>query len=196
MIPFPGNYRLVLVSRSPRRQQLLREAGLKFDVVERDFDESYPASLQAHEIAEYVAHAKALQLINNLHEDNIVFITSDTIVWCNGEVLGKPTDYESAFRILKAISGTTHEVITGICLANKSLYHVFSETTRVTFDILPDDFIDYYIKNHNPFDKAGAYGIQEWIGLVGNVSIEGSYFNVVGMPVNRLLRELNLFLKK
>jgi len=190
MLRLPLNYRLVLASKSPRRQQLLQEAGLKFEVIERDFDESFPEGLAGKEIAEYLARSKATQLAGEFNEDCSILITADTVVWCNGEVLGKPVDYESAFKILKAISGNTHEVITGICLKKGSLYHVFSETTRVVFDVLPDEMIDYYINNYNPYDKAGAYGIQEWIGLVGNAAIEGSYFNVVGMPVNRLLREL------
>jgi len=196
MLHLPRNYRLVLASKSPRRQQLLLEAGLKFDIIERDFDESYPEGLTGREIAEYLARSKANQLAGEFTEDDTVLITADTVVWCNEEVLGKPVDYESAFRILKAISGNTHEVITGICLKKGSLYHVFSETTRVVFDVLPDEIIDYYIKNFNPFDKAGAYGIQEWIGLVGNAAIEGSYFNVVGMPVNRLLKELGKIIDK
>ena len=191
----PGKYRLVLASSSPRRRQLLREAGIQFDTVERNFDESYPPELKGKEIAEYLSGKKALQLVDENQENNTVYITADTIVWCDGMVLNKPTDYESAFRILKAISGKTHEVITGISLVKNSEIHTFSESTKVTFDHLTDDAIDYYIRNFNPFDKAGGYGIQDWIGLVSNISIEGSYFNVVGLPVNRLLRELELFLK-
>lgn len=190
MLHLPRNYRLVLASRSPRRQQLLHEAGLEFDVIDWDFDESYPEGLSGKEIAEYLARSKATQLAKEFSDDNRIVITADTVVWCNGEVLGKPTNYESAFRILKAISANTHEVITGICLKRGSSYHVFSETTKVIFDELSDEMIDFYIRNYHPFDKAGAYGIQEWIGLVGNAAIEGSYFNVVGMPVHRLLKEL------
>lgn len=195
MFRIPDNHRLLLASKSPRRRELMKAAGLKFDVVERNFDESYPGSLKGREIAEYLATAKAMQMTEEYTGSGTVIITADTIVWCNGEVLPKPANYGDAFRILKTISGKTHEVITGICLAKHGKHHTFSETTKVSFDILTDEEIHYYIVNHKPYDKAGAYGIQEWIGLIGNSSIEGSYFNVVGMPVNRLIRELVLFLK-
>ncbi|MGB4292906.1 MAG: Maf family nucleotide pyrophosphatase [Bacteroidales bacterium] len=192
MLNLTHNYRLILASRSMRRRQLLYEAGLEFDVIDWDFDESYPESegLSGKEIAEYLARSKATQLAEEFSNYNRVIITADTVVWCNGEVLGKPTNYESAFRILKTISANSHEVITGICLKRGSLLHVFSETTKVIFDELSDEMIDFYITNYHPFDKAGAYGIQEWIGLVGNAAIEGSYYNVMGLPVHRLLKEL------
>ena len=128
--------------------------------------------------------------------DNEVIITADTIVWCDGIVLDKPSGYDNAFKIIKTISGKTHEVITGISFISKKRLHTFSETTRVTFDQLSDEDIEYYIKKFKPFDKAGAYGIQEWIGLVGNSYIEGSYYNVMGLPVNRLLKELKEFIAK
>ncbi|NMC41738.1 MAG: septum formation protein Maf [Bacteroidales bacterium] len=196
MLKLPPGTRLVLASRSPRRQMLLEAAGLKFEVVEKDFDESWPGNLQGKEIAEYLARSKAGQLACDYPSEETVVITADTIVWCNGEVLGKPEDYKSAFRILKAISGKTHEVITGVGLLNGKRIRIFSETTLVTFDELTDEDIEYYIENFNPFDKAGAYGIQDWIGITANTKISGSYFNVVGLPVNRLLKELNDFINK
>ncbi len=196
MLPFlPDNLKLVLVSRSPRRRSLLREAGMDFKTEERDFDEFFPEELKEKEVAEYLAFSKARQISGEFYVKNKILVTADTIVWCNDHILGKPTDYDSASEILKEISGRTHKVITGICLSCCDNYHVFSETTKVTFDILSDDMIDFYIGNFKPYDKAGAYGIQEWIGLVGCKSIEGCYFNVVGMPVNRFIRELRKFIE-
>lgn len=191
----PGNIRLVLASRSPRRRKLLAEAGLDFQIMEKNFNESFPHLLEGQEIAEYLARSKALQAAENITEEGTVIVTADTIVWCNGRILGKPDSHESASAILDEISGKTHEVITGICLAMGGNYHVFSETTKVTFDVLTDDIINHYICRFRPYDKAGAYGIQEWIGIVGCRSIEGCFFNVVGMPVNRFLRELKIFLE-
>ncbi|HRT89881.1 MAG TPA: Maf family nucleotide pyrophosphatase [Bacteroidales bacterium] len=196
MLKLPPGLRLVLASRSPRRQMLLAAAGLKFEVVEKDFDERWPGSLKGKEIAEYLARSKAEQLAGDFSSGDTVVITADTIVWCDGEVLGKPEDNKSAFRILKAISGKTHEVITGVGLLNGKRIKIFSETTLVTFDEITEEDIGYYVENFNPFDKAGAYGIQDWIGITANTKISGSYFNVVGLPVNRLLKELNDFINK
>ncbi|HPC98858.1 MAG TPA: Maf family nucleotide pyrophosphatase [Bacteroidales bacterium] len=196
MLKLPPGLRLVLASRSPRRQMLLAAAGLKFEVVEKDFDERWPGSLKGKEIAEYLARSKAEQLAGDFSSGDTVVITADTIVWCDGEVLGKPEDHKSAFRILKAISGKTHEVITGVGLLNGKRIKIFSETTLVTFDEITEEDIGYYVENFNPFDKAGAYGIQDWIGITANTKISGSYFNVVGLPVNRLLKELNDFINK
>jgi len=191
----PGHIKLVLVSGSPRRRQLLEETGLKFKTVERNFDESFPSELQDKEIAEFLALSKARQISGEFRNNDTITVTADTIVWCNGHMLGKPSDPVKAAEILSEISGNTHKVITGICLSHMDNHHVFSETTNVTFDLLPDEVIDYYIQNFRPFDKAGAYGIQEWIGIVGCRSIEGCYFNVVGMPVNRFIRELKTFIE-
>ncbi len=195
MFKIPARYRLILASQSPRRQHLLRESGIVFEIAERDFDESFPEELKGKEIAEYLAQSKAEQLLKEFNDENTVVITADTIVWVKGKMLGKPHDYESAFGILKNISGCTHEVITGVGLLNGVRLKVFSESTLVTFDTLTDETIDYYIRNYKPYDKAGAYGIQDWIGIVGNTDINGSFFNVMGMPVNRLLRELENWLK-
>jgi septum formation protein len=190
----PDKYRIILASRSPRRQQLLRELGLVFEVVLKDYDESYPEHLIGEEIASYIASAKARCYRKDIAINEIV-ITADTIVWCNNKVLGKPLDEDDAFAILCEISGNTHEVITGVTILSSEKERTFTETTRVTFETLSEAEIRYYISNFKPFDKAGAYGIQEWIGLVACSRIEGSYFNVVGLPVERLYRELKEFIK-
>jgi septum formation protein len=190
----PEHYHITLASRSPRRQQLLREAGLVFDVIVKEYCEEWPPKLKGREIAEFLARKKAQVTIDENTGENDIIITADTIVWCDGKVLDKPSTYTDAFEILRAISGKTHEVITGVGFVSGKYLHSFSETTLVTFDHLSDDQIDFYIKNFNPSDKAGAYGIQEWIGITGISRIEGSYFNVMGLPVNRLLRELREFI--
>ena len=151
-------------------------------------------TLKGKEIAEYLARSKASCFPIDKMPDNQVVITADTIVWCDGQVLDKPLDEKEAFRILSAISGNSHDVITGICLVTSKGYHTFSETTRVTFCRLSDEEISYYINRYRPYDKAGAYGIQEWIGVIGNNRIEGSYFNVMGLPVQRLISELRIIL--
>jgi septum formation protein len=175
---------------------LLKEAGIDFEIIEIDYDETYPDNLKGMEIAEYLAREKAGKFPVEDIKDNEIIITADTVVWQNNRVLGKPADRESAFKILSALSGKSHEVITGMCIASAKGYHVFSESTRVWFRKLSDDEINFYISGYKPFDKAGAYGIQEWIGLVGNSRIEGSYFNVMGMPVHRLIIELRKILSK
>lgn len=186
-------YRLILASRSPRRQQLLSELGLKFDVVIKEFDESYPEELKGEAIARYVATQKAACFRGEL-SDNEIVIAADTIVWCNDKVLGKPVDEADARAILRELSGNVHEVITGVSFLSNSDAVTFTDTTRVTFDPLSDEEISYYITNYKPYDKAGAYGIQEWIGIVACSRIEGSYFNVVGLPVQKLYKELVKFL--
>lgn len=185
--------RIILASRSPRRQQLLSDLGLKFDVVNRDYDETFPEGLAGDEIARFVAHQKAVSFRNEIAENEIV-ITADTIVWCNDKVLGKPRDYEDAIRILKEISGNTHEVITGVSIFSLAREVTFSVSTKVTFETLSEEEIKYYIDKYSPYDKAGAYGIQEWIGIIACSHIEGSYFNVVGLPVQRLYKELQDFI--
>jgi septum formation protein len=189
-----NNYRIILASRSPRRQQLLKELGFTFDIVIREFEESFPEGLNGEEIARYVAHSKAASFRDEI-ADNEIIITADTIVWCNNQVLGKPIDIQDAVRILKKISGNTHEVITGVSVFSKKKEVTFSDSTKVTFEVLSDNDIKYYIDKYKPYDKAGAYGIQEWIGLIACSKIEGSYFNVVGLPVQRLYKELQEFIK-
>jgi septum formation protein len=190
----PEKFRIILASRSPRRQELMKDLGLKFEIVTRDYDESYPDELSGGEIALYVAKAKASTFKNGIAENEIV-IAADTIVWCNSKVLGKPVDKTDAIRILKEISGNTHEVITGVSLLSANKEVAFTVVTKVTFEVLTDEEIEYYIDNFHPYDKAGAYGIQEWIGITSCSRIEGSYFNVVGLPVQRLYKELQEFIK-
>lgn len=187
-----SNCRIILASQSPRRQQLLSELGLKFDIVVREYNETYPKNLNGEQIARYISLEKARTFRDELSENEIV-ITADTIVWCNNHVLGKPSDYDDAVRILKEISGNTHEVITGVTLISSKKEKTFSESTKVTFEPLSEDEIKYYVDNFRPYDKAGAYGIQEWIGIASCSHIDGSYFNVVGLPVQRLYKELKNF---
>jgi septum formation protein len=189
-----NKYRIILASRSPRRQKLLRQLGIKFDVVLKDYCEDYPADLEGEEIAIYLAREKA-KLFKDEISDNEIVITADTIVWCNNKVLGKPVSYTDAMQMIKELADNTHEVITGVTLFSKSHERTFSDTTKVTFEKLTEEEISFYVNKYKPYDKAGAYGIQEWIGLAACSRLEGSYFNVVGLPVQRLYSELMEFIK-
>lgn len=191
----PYKQRIILASASPRRQQLLAETGLDFVIISKDFPEKYPNDLKGRQIAEFLSREKASLFIEELTENDIL-ITADTIVWCGDRVLGKPIDKTEAINMLKTISGTTHEVITGVTIISRSGETTFSDSTKVTFDDLSDEEINHYIDSFKPYDKAGAYGIQEWIGIIGCSRIEGSYFNVVGLPVQRLYKELAVFINK
>lgn len=185
--------RIILASNSPRRRELLGGLDLDFEVkVLPDIDESYPDSLPAAEVAGYISREKVASYRTLIGEGDLV-ITADTVVIVGDEVLGKPKDAEDARRMLQLISGRTHQVITGVCLLTIDKEHAFSVTTDVTFKQLSEDEITYYIEHYKPFDKAGAYGIQEWIGYVGVTSINGSYFNVMGLPVQRLWEEIKKF---
>jgi len=184
-----SKYRIILASRSARRQQLLRELGVDFEIVLKDFDESFPDGLTGEEIAGYVAGKKSKAFSGEIKENEII-ITADTIVWCRGKVLGKPVDSEDAVSMLREISGRTHDVITGVSIMTKNKNITFTESTKVTFKEMTDSEIHYYVEKYAPYDKAGAYGIQEWIGLAACSHIDGSYFNVVGLPVHRLYAEL------
>ena len=185
--------RIILASNSPRRRELLGGLDLDFEVkVLPDIDESYPDNLPAAEVAGYISREKAAPYRTLIGEDDLV-ITADTVVIVGDEVLGKPKDAEDARRMLQLISGRTHQVITGVCLLTTDKERTFSVTTDVTFKQLSEDEIAYYIEHYKPFDKAGAYGIQEWIGYVGVTSINGSYFNVMGLPVQRLWEEIKKF---
>lgn len=186
--------RITLASGSPRRRQLLEELGLDFEVVTREYSETFPENLKKNEIAEYLSREKA-NLWKNDIERNEIIITADTIVWCNGRVLGKPSGKDEALEMIRILSDNTHEVITGVTLLSQFKERTFSETTFVTFGPLTPEEITFYIDNFKPYDKAGAYGIQEWIGLAACTRIEGSYFNVVGLPVQMLYRELQDFTK-
>jgi len=167
----------------------MRELGIDFEIVLKDFDESYPEGLNGEEIARHVAGKKA-KTFNGEVSDNEIVITADTIVWCSGNVLGKPVDAHDAINMLREISGKIHEVITGVSLLTYDKNVTFTETTRVTFEEMSEAEIFYYVEKYAPYDKAGAYGIQEWIGLAACSHIDGSYFNVVGLPVQRLYKEL------
>jgi septum formation protein len=188
-----NKYRIILASRSPRRQQLLNELGLKFEVAVRNWTEKYPKHLKGEKIALYVATEKAKTFQSEV-KDNEIVITADTIVWCNNKVLDKPAGRNDAKKILREISGNTHEVITGVCLLSKDKIISFYSSTKVTFTKLTDKEIDYYIDCFSPYDKAGAYGIQEWIGIAACSRIEGSYFNVMGLPAHQVYHELQRFI--
>ena len=179
---------LLLASNSPRRKELLASLGLTFDVRVKEIHEDFPEHLKREEIAEYLASHKADAYTSDL--GNEVLITADTIVCLGDRTLNKPADAEEAFEMLRFLSGTWHEVITGVCILSKETKHVFHDATKVYFKNLTDEEITYYIQNYKPFDKAGAYGIQEWIGMIGIEKIEGSYFNVVGLPVQKLYTKL------
>ena len=183
-------YRVVLASNSPRRKELLSGLGIVYEVKTlSDIDESFPANMAGVEIPVYIARAKSDAYRANMEEDELI-ITADTIVWLDGEVMGKPCNQEDARRMLRALSGKTHQVITGVCLTTIQSQHAFSTVTDVTFCQLSEEEIDYYVDRYHPMDKAGSYGIQEWIGFVGVESISGSYFNVMGLPIQRLYTEL------
>ena len=183
------NYKLILASGSPRRQQFFKDLDLDFEIRLKEIKEIYPDHLKAHEITDYLALLKANAFEGELNENEIL-VTSDTIVWHKNKALGKPKDYDDAFQILKTLSNETHEVITSVGFKTSKSSTVFHEITKVTFSTLSDDSIHYYLKNYQPFDKAGAYGIQEWIGFIGVSKIEGSYANVMGMPTDKVFHYL------
>lgn len=183
-------YRLILASGSPRRQQFFRDLDLDFEIRLKEIEEIYPKELQREEITNYLALLKADAFDGELQENEIL-ITSDTIVWHNNKALGKPKKTEDAFEMLQSLSNSTHEVITSVCFKNKNESKVLHETTKVSFCKLSDKSIRYYIEKYKPFDKAGAYGIQEWIGFVGVSKIEGSYANVMGLPTDKVYAFLN-----
>ena len=186
-------YHIILASNSPRRRELLGGLGISFEVkVLPDIEENYPEGLSVAQIAEYIAKEKA-DAYRKMMAPNDLIITADTIVVADDEVMGKPVDAVDAQRMLRKLSGKAHQVITGVCLMITDRQRVFSVITDVTFKQLTDEEIDYYIKTYRPFDKAGAYGIQEWIGYVGVTGLNGSYFNVMGLPVQRIYQELAAF---
>ena len=186
-------HKIILASNSPRRKELLAGLDVQFEVrVLKGIDESYPATLPTAEIAEYIAQKKASAYRETIAADELV-ITADTIVVLGDEVLGKPKDAADARRMLRELSGQTHQVITGVVLTTKERQEHFSVVSNVTFKELTDDEIDYYVETYKPMDKAGTYGIQEWIGYVGVTRLEGSYFNVMGLPVQRIYEALRRF---
>lgn len=183
-------YKLILASGSPRRQQFFRDLDLDFEIRLKEIEEVFPAELKAQEITNYLAKLKASAFEGELSKNEIL-ITSDTIVWHNNKALGKPKDAQDAFEILKSLSNATHEVITSVCFKTNADIEVIDEVTKVTFNKLSDEMIRHYIENYRPFDKAGAYGIQEWIGFVGVAKIDGSYANVMGMPTDKVYEYLS-----
>ncbi len=186
-------YRLVLASGSPRRKELLAGLGYEFEVrLLNGIDESHPEGLSGEEIAKHISRGKAEAYKTTIAEDELV-ITADTIVYLEGKVLGKPKDETEARGMLRDLSGKKHQVITGVTLLTKEKMHTFASVSDVTFANLSDEEISYYVDKYKPTDKAGAYGIQEWIGFIGVERIEGSYFNVMGLPVQRLYTELKKF---
>ena len=184
-------HRLILASKSPRRQELLSKLDLQFDVKVKSIDERYPPHLPKNEIAEYLAVEKS-SAFGKITDDELI-ITSDTTVVFENSLLEKAETKVEARTMLKKLSGQSHEVITGVCLRSKDKQLSFSETTKVKFSELSIKQIDYYIETYQPFDKAGAYGIQEWIGMVGVEKIEGDFYNVMGLPLHRLYQELTSF---
>ncbi|SFN62198.1 septum formation protein [Bizionia echini] len=187
------NFRLILASGSPRRQQFFKELGLDFEIILKPVKEEFPDRLTHFEISDYLAQLKSLPFQDSLKPEDIL-ITSDTIVWHNQKALGKPKNEEDAFNMIKSMSQTTHEVITSVCFTTINRQKTVSAVTKVTFKALTDSEINYYIKTCKPFDKAGAYGIQEWIGQIGITKIEGSYFNVVGLPTHLVYQTLQQFI--
>jgi septum formation protein len=186
---FLPNKKIILASGSPRRQQYCKELGLDFSIQLKEVEEIYPDHLKHHEITDFLAELKA-NAFESVLAENEILITSDTIVWHEDKALGKPKDYDDAFEMINSMAGKTHQVITSVCIKTSLKSEVFHSITKVTFVNLSKEEIDYYITNYKPFDKAGAYGIQEWIGLIGISKIEGSYPNVVGLPVDKLYAKL------
>lgn len=184
------NFNIILASASPRRHAFLKAMNLDFKIQLKPVEEIYPEYLKSYEITDYLAKLKAEPFIENL-QSNDILITSDTIVWHNEKAIGKPKDEDDAFNMIKSLSNSTHEVVTSICFTQISKQSIVNTITKVTFKALSDEEIWYYVKNYKPLDKAGAYGIQEWIGAIGITSVEGSYNNVVGLPTHLLYKTLN-----
>ena len=183
-------FNIILASASPRRHAFFKEMNLDFDIQLKPVEEVYPKHLERENITDFLAKLKAEPFIESV-QTNDILITSDTIVWLNNKAIGKPKDERDAFNMIKSLSNTTHEVVTSICFTLKTEQHVVNTITKVTFKALMDEEIQYYVNTYKPLDKAGAYGIQEWIGAIAITSIEGSYNNVVGLPTHLLYETLN-----
>ncbi|HMC00622.1 MAG TPA: Maf-like protein [Flavobacteriaceae bacterium] len=183
------NHHIILASGSPRRQQFFKNLNLDFEIRLKPVAEEYPERLTHFEITDYLAQLKALPFKEEL-KDKDILITSDTIVWHNNQALGKPINEQDAFNMIKSMSNQTHEVISSVCFTSVNYQKTVNNVTKVTFNHLTDEEIWYYVKTFKPMDKAGAYGIQDWIGLIGVTKLEGSYFNVMGMPVHLLYQTL------
>ena len=187
-------YKLVLASQSPRRRELLKGLDLEFTTCSVDADESFPAKLKGADAVQYICKAKADAYRPQLN-DNTIAITADTVVILDNKIIGKPKSYEEAFSMIRSLSGHVHEVITAVCIFSKEKCEEFYASTEVHFSEIADEEIEYYINKYKPFDKAGSYGVQEWIGYIGIEKIVGSYFNVMGLPVKRLYDELKTFIE-
>ena len=195
MLPFQNfPYKLVLGSASPRRKDLLSALGFEFETISKDVDESYPLSMPRESVPEYLSHIKSVAFSDDELPQNYLLITADTMVLLDNKPFGKPADRDQAVRFLYALSGQTHKVITGILLRTRDRQHSFSVESKVTFRVLSLEEIEYYVDKYKPYDKAGSYGIQEWIGYVGIEAIEGSFYNVMGLPTQRLYREMAEFI--
>lgn len=183
-------HKVILASKSPRRQALLKGLDIDFSVMSREVDESYPEGLDQNEIATFLADKKSEAFSDELRDDHTILITADTIVWHNNHVLNKPVDREDAVRMLRKLSGSMHEVVTGVCIRTNRKKILFHANSFVHFKKLSDYEIEYYLDHYKPYDKAGSYGVQEWIGYIGITHIEGSYFNVMGLPIQMVYEKL------
>ena len=188
-----NKYHIILASKSPRRQELLRGMGVNFEILTKETDERFPSDMPLDEVPKYLSLQKSLAFTDDELPADYLLITSDTVVICEGEILGKPKDREDAARMLQLLSGKTHHVVTGVTVRSAEKTESFAVRSNVTFAQLDTDEIDYYIENCLPFDKAGAYGIQEWIGYVGISGLEGSFYNVMGLPTRKLYQCLKGF---
>lgn len=189
------NHHIILASQSPRRQFLLKELGIEFEVIIKNTDESFPPHLKNDEIVEYLAKKKSEAFNLEIKKDNTIVITADTIVVHDNVVMNKPFDKDEAIAMLTILSGNSHDVFTGVCIRSINKVHTFHSHTKVFFNQLTQQEIHYYIDKYKPFDKAGAYGIQEWIGYVAINKMEGSFYNVMGLPIAKLYHELDNFIK-
>lgn len=189
------NHHLILASGSPRRQEFFKNLGLDFEIRLKPIKEEYPTRLTHFEISNYLAQLKALPFKEEL-KPNDILVTSDTIVWHNNKAIGKPKDKQEATYILKTLSNSTHEVITSVCFTTTHYEKTLHSITKVTFKTLSDKEIEYYLNTYKPFDKAGAYGIQDWIGQIAVTKIEGSYFNVMGLPTHLVYKTLNCIVER
>ena len=188
-----NKYQIILASKSPRRQELLRGMGVEFSIMTKETDESFPAEMPLDEVPKYLSLQKSLAFNDDELPADYLLITSDTVVICEGEILGKPKDREDAARMLRLLSGKTHHVVTGVTVRSAEKTESFSVRSDVTFAELDAEEIDYYIEHCKPFDKAGAYGIQEWIGYIGINGLQGSFYNVMGLPTRKLYECLRTF---
>ena len=186
-------YNIVLASKSPRRQELLKGIGVDFTILTKEVDESFPSRLPLIDVAPFLSLKKAKAFEDTELPDNYMVITADTVVIVENEILGKPKDHNDAIRMMNLLSGRVHKVVTGVTVHTKTKTKTFSVISKVTFESLDNQEIDYYIDNFKPYDKAGAYGVQEWIGYIGVSNVEGSYYNVMGLPTQKLYKVLKEF---